>query len=241
MTLRASINYRVSTRFNWYAQPVVALLLGNFEETTLRFYARRAQRRRRRAIVREMRGHRPWRPRRGSVRSGRRDAVPQSLPMKVAPFTTNTASSCITVRFGTTYGGAGNCWCHPTRRVLITPSNSSCGAPPFSPGSRTGVSRSRSSRTQWTLPAARVEHVDRQREAHSVRGPLEQRERVRIVRRLTARAAPTEHVVGKRAWMLGCRARRTTRAFTPSRKPVASVCPPIAKTTSLPAAPSGCR
>lgn len=42
-TLRLSISYRVSTRFNWYAQPVAALLVGNLEETLLRFYARRAE------------------------------------------------------------------------------------------------------------------------------------------------------------------------------------------------------
>jgi hypothetical protein len=42
-TLRASVSYRVSTRFNWYAQPVAALLVSNFEETALRFYARRAE------------------------------------------------------------------------------------------------------------------------------------------------------------------------------------------------------
>ena len=42
-TLRVSIRYRVSTRYNWYAQPAAALLLGNFEETVLRFYARRAE------------------------------------------------------------------------------------------------------------------------------------------------------------------------------------------------------
>jgi hypothetical protein len=42
-TLRVAMRYRVSTRFNWYAQPVAALFVSNFEETALRFYARRAE------------------------------------------------------------------------------------------------------------------------------------------------------------------------------------------------------
>jgi hypothetical protein len=42
-TLRVSMSYRVSTRYNWYAQPVAALFVSNFEETALRFYARRAE------------------------------------------------------------------------------------------------------------------------------------------------------------------------------------------------------
>ena len=42
-SLRVAMSYRVSTRFNWYAQPVAALLIGNFEATALRFYARRAE------------------------------------------------------------------------------------------------------------------------------------------------------------------------------------------------------
>jgi hypothetical protein len=37
------MSYRVSTRFNWYAGRVAELLVGNFEETALRFYARRAE------------------------------------------------------------------------------------------------------------------------------------------------------------------------------------------------------
>ncbi|HTK99966.1 MAG TPA: hypothetical protein VL379_18160 [Pseudomonadales bacterium] len=41
--LRVTMSYRVSTRFNWYAQPVAKLIVGNFEETALRFYARRAE------------------------------------------------------------------------------------------------------------------------------------------------------------------------------------------------------
>lgn len=42
-SLRVSMSYRVSTRFNWYAQPVAALFVSNFEETALRLYARRAE------------------------------------------------------------------------------------------------------------------------------------------------------------------------------------------------------
>ena len=42
-TLRVAMSYRVSTRFNWYAGRVAGLLVGNFEETALRFYARRAE------------------------------------------------------------------------------------------------------------------------------------------------------------------------------------------------------
>ena len=37
------MNYRVSTRFNWYARPVAELFVSNFEENVLRFYARRAE------------------------------------------------------------------------------------------------------------------------------------------------------------------------------------------------------
>jgi len=42
-TLRVAVSYRVSTRFNWYAGRVAEVLVGNFEETVLRFYARRAE------------------------------------------------------------------------------------------------------------------------------------------------------------------------------------------------------
>jgi hypothetical protein len=42
-TLHVAMSYRVSTRFNWYAGRVAELLVGNFEETALRFYARRAE------------------------------------------------------------------------------------------------------------------------------------------------------------------------------------------------------
>jgi hypothetical protein len=41
--LELRMNYRISTRFNWYAGPVADLLIGNFEENILRFYARRAE------------------------------------------------------------------------------------------------------------------------------------------------------------------------------------------------------
>jgi len=40
--LRIRMSYRVSTRFNWYAQPIADTLIGNFEEVILRFYAQRA-------------------------------------------------------------------------------------------------------------------------------------------------------------------------------------------------------
>jgi len=41
--LTARMSYRVSTHFNWYARLVARLLVGNFEETALAFYARRAE------------------------------------------------------------------------------------------------------------------------------------------------------------------------------------------------------
>ena len=41
--LRVRMYYRVSTRFNWYAGPLADLLVENFEETVLGFYARRAE------------------------------------------------------------------------------------------------------------------------------------------------------------------------------------------------------
>jgi hypothetical protein len=40
--LRARMTYRVSTSFNWYARPIAELLIGNFEEAALNFYAHRA-------------------------------------------------------------------------------------------------------------------------------------------------------------------------------------------------------
>lgn len=55
--LRVAMSYRVSTRFNWYAGRVAELLVGNFEETVLRFYARRAEAQ---AAAAQMRGHPPW-------------------------------------------------------------------------------------------------------------------------------------------------------------------------------------
>jgi len=42
--LRVRMTYRVSTSFNWYARPLAALLVGNFEEAALAFYAHRAER-----------------------------------------------------------------------------------------------------------------------------------------------------------------------------------------------------
>jgi hypothetical protein len=39
--VRLDIRYRVSTRFNWYADPVARLLIGNVEEVLLDFYRRR--------------------------------------------------------------------------------------------------------------------------------------------------------------------------------------------------------
>jgi len=41
--LRISMHYRLSTRFNWYAQPVAEFLIGNFEQVILSFYAKRAE------------------------------------------------------------------------------------------------------------------------------------------------------------------------------------------------------
>jgi hypothetical protein len=41
--LKISMQYRLSTDFNWYADPVARLLMGNFEEVILAFYGRRAE------------------------------------------------------------------------------------------------------------------------------------------------------------------------------------------------------
>lgn len=41
--LRIRMRYRVSTHFNWYAEPIARFLIGNFEDTILKFYARRAE------------------------------------------------------------------------------------------------------------------------------------------------------------------------------------------------------
>jgi hypothetical protein len=40
--LTVRLRYRVSTHFNWYAGPLADLLVGNFADTVLGFYARRA-------------------------------------------------------------------------------------------------------------------------------------------------------------------------------------------------------
>jgi hypothetical protein len=42
--LRIRMSYRVSTRFNWYSGPLADLLVGNFADVVVRFYARRAER-----------------------------------------------------------------------------------------------------------------------------------------------------------------------------------------------------
>src|SRR6266850_255249 len=42
--VRVSMGYRVTTQFNWYAEPLARLLLGNFEEVALDFYRRRSER-----------------------------------------------------------------------------------------------------------------------------------------------------------------------------------------------------
>ncbi|MDI4632239.1 SRPBCC domain-containing protein [Pelomonas sp. V22] len=42
--LRIQMRYRVSTQFNWYADGVARLLIGNFEDVILQFYRRRAMR-----------------------------------------------------------------------------------------------------------------------------------------------------------------------------------------------------
>ena len=41
--LKVSMSYRVSTQFNWYAEPLARWLIGNFEKVALRLYARRAE------------------------------------------------------------------------------------------------------------------------------------------------------------------------------------------------------
>lgn len=41
--LRMSMHYRISTRFNWYAEPVARIVLGNLEEVLLGLYQRRAE------------------------------------------------------------------------------------------------------------------------------------------------------------------------------------------------------
>ena len=41
--LTISMRYRVSTQFNWYAEPLARWLVGDFEDTILRFYKRRSE------------------------------------------------------------------------------------------------------------------------------------------------------------------------------------------------------
>lgn len=41
--LKMTMNYRVSTRFNWYAEPVARLVLGNLEEVLLGLYRQRSE------------------------------------------------------------------------------------------------------------------------------------------------------------------------------------------------------
>jgi hypothetical protein len=41
--LSIRMRYRVSTQFNWYAEPIARWLVGNFEETILAFYKRRGE------------------------------------------------------------------------------------------------------------------------------------------------------------------------------------------------------
>jgi hypothetical protein len=41
--LKIRMQYRVSTQFNWYADPIAAFLFGNFEEVILDFYRRRSE------------------------------------------------------------------------------------------------------------------------------------------------------------------------------------------------------
>jgi hypothetical protein len=41
--LKIRMQYRVSTQFNWYADPIARFLFGNFEEVILDFYRRRSE------------------------------------------------------------------------------------------------------------------------------------------------------------------------------------------------------
>ncbi|WP_422010410.1 SRPBCC family protein [Roseateles sp.] len=41
--LRVAMSYRVTTQFNWYAEPLARWLIGDFEAVALRLYARRAE------------------------------------------------------------------------------------------------------------------------------------------------------------------------------------------------------
>jgi hypothetical protein len=40
--LKVKMHYRINTEFNWYANPIAQLLIGNFEEVILNFYSLRA-------------------------------------------------------------------------------------------------------------------------------------------------------------------------------------------------------
>ena len=42
--LSIRMHYRISTQFNWYANPVGELLIGNFEDVILKFYKERSER-----------------------------------------------------------------------------------------------------------------------------------------------------------------------------------------------------
>jgi hypothetical protein len=44
--LKVTMHYRVSTQFNWYAEPVAQLLIGNLAETNLAYYRGRSEARR---------------------------------------------------------------------------------------------------------------------------------------------------------------------------------------------------
>ena len=41
--VRVRMTYRVSTRFNWYAEPVAKFLLGNLAGINLEYYRRRSE------------------------------------------------------------------------------------------------------------------------------------------------------------------------------------------------------
>ena len=41
--LKVRIHYRVSTQFNWYADPLARILLGNVEEVNLEYYRQRSE------------------------------------------------------------------------------------------------------------------------------------------------------------------------------------------------------
>jgi hypothetical protein len=41
--LRVKLGYRVSTRFNWYADPLARFLMGDLADANLDFYRRRSE------------------------------------------------------------------------------------------------------------------------------------------------------------------------------------------------------